>query len=387
MATTYLLVLPLAGGLYSFSNSGTLNTGDGDDILTGTGSERRYSFFNSGRLNTGDGDDRISGTSQVTNSFSDGIVIRDGGIIDTGDGNDTITGTGYSNGISLENGQGIIDTGKGDDVISGTILGPSGFGLYFSNNPFNIDTSVFNINTGEGNDVISGNTSGGVGMVSTVPIATGDGDDIITGTGNEVGFSCFSTLNTGDDNDIIAGSGSNFGINTNYQTIYDDGNFIYIDGSNINTGDGNDTITGTTTSEGGYGIRNSFYEGIIDTGNGSDIIIGIGSIGIYNDGSINTGDGKDSIIADGGFEGSGNVFLGNGKDDIKGFGNGNFNGGDGKDTMELTSGSYTIGISGTTVNFIKGSTIMKTYDFEILKAGDATYSIPSLSDGQTIIVA
>jgi hypothetical protein len=220
-----------------------------------------------------------------------------------------------------------------------------------------------------------------------VPIATGDGDDIITGTGNEVGFSCFSTLNTGDGNDIIAGSGSNFGINTNYQTIYDDGNFIYIDGSNINTGEGNDTITGTTTTEGGYGINNSFYEGIIDTGDGNDIITAIGGIGIRNDGTINTGDGKDSIIADGGFGGSGNVFLGNGKDDLKGFGSGNFNGGNGKDTLELTSGIYTIGISGTTVNFTKNSIIMITSEFEKLIAGGTTYDFNSLTDGQTIIVA
>jgi hypothetical protein len=47
------------------------------------------------------------------------------------------------------------------------------------------------------------------------------------------------------------------------------------------------------------------------------------------------------------------VFLGNGQDYLKGFGNGNFNGGNGQDTLELTSGSYTIEISGTTVNFTK----------------------------------
>ncbi|MEG4293566.1 hypothetical protein Q5692_33370 [Microcoleus sp. C2C3] len=81
------------------------------------------------------------------------------------------------------------------------------------------------------------------------------------------------------------------------------------------------------------------------------------------------------------------MFLGKGKDYLKGFGSGNFYGGNGKDILELTSGSYSVGISGTAVNFTKGSTIMKTFDFEILIAGNTTYGIPSLIDGQTIIVA
>jgi hypothetical protein len=99
------------------------------------------------------------------------------------------------------------------------------------------------------------------------------------------------------------------------------------------------------------------------------------------------GNGKDSLIAEGGFEGSGNVFLGNGKDHLKGFGSGNFNGGNAQDALGLTSGSYTVGILGTTVNFTKGSTIMNTSEFEILIAGNTIYNFASLTNGQIITVA
>jgi hypothetical protein len=98
-------------------------------------------------------------------------------------------------------------------------------------------------------------------------------------------------------------------------------------------------------------------DGTINTGDGKDIITS--SNGIENDGTINTGNGADFIIANGGFSGMGSVFLGNGKDYLKGFGTGNFNGGNNEDTLELTSGSYTVGISGTTVSFTNSGVIMK----------------------------
>jgi hypothetical protein len=157
----------------------------------------------------------------------------------------------------------------------------------------------------------------------------------------------------------------------------------------MDTGAGDDEITGTNTgtSANSVGIYN-FSGNTIDTGDGNDKITGTGgSFGIYNNGIIRTGNGKDSIIADGGFNGTGSVFLGNGKDYLKGFGSGNFNGGNGQDTLELTSGSYTVGISSAGVNFTKNSIIMNTSDFEQLIAGDTTYNFTSLTEGQTIFVA
>jgi hypothetical protein len=81
------------------------------------------------------------------------------------------------------------------------------------------------------------------------------------------------------------------------------------------------------------------------------------------------------------------VFLENGKDYLNGFGTGNFNGGNNQDTLELPSGSYTVGISGTTMSFTKSGVIMYTSEFEKLIAGSTTYDFTSLTDGQTIVVA
>ena len=81
------------------------------------------------------------------------------------------------------------------------------------------------------------------------------------------------------------------------------------------------------------------------------------------------------------------MLLGNGKDYLKGFGRGYYRGGNDEDTLELTSGSYTVGISGTAVNFTKGSSIMRTSEFEKLIAGSTTYDFSSLTNGQTIVVA
>jgi hypothetical protein len=129
--------------------------------------------------------------------------------------------------------------------------------------------------------------------------------------------------------------------------------------------------------------------GSLETGNGNDIIISSGII--YNEGTINTGNGNDSLIANGGFESglniSGNVFLGDGEDNIKGFGSGDFYGGNGKDILQLTPGSYTIRISETMVNFTKDSTIMKTFEFEQLIADGTTYDFTSLTSNQIIVVA
>jgi hypothetical protein len=106
------------------------------------------------------------------------------------------------------------------------------------------------------------------------------------------------------------------------------------------------------------------------------------------------GDGNDSIIANEGFESgensSGAWFLGEGEDYIKGFGSGDFYGGNGNDTLELTPGTYTVGIWGegdTSVIFTKGNSLMITSEFEQLIAGGTTYNFASLTAGQTIIVA
>jgi hypothetical protein len=66
---------------------------------------------------------------------------------------------------------------------------------------------------------------------------------------------------------------------------------------------------------------------------------------ILNTGIANTLAGNDIIIG---------VFLENGKDYLKGFGRGIFNGGNGKDTLELTPGSYTYRNIGNSGEFHQG---------------------------------
>lgn len=248
---------------------------------------------------------------------------------------------------------GIVNTLAGNDTITGisTSLDPVGFGISGIHN-------TGTLNTSEGDDIITGtNTSRG-------------GYGIFNGLGNREDSTTITTIDTGDGNDTITGVAA-FGIfNTGI----------------INTGSGADSIIcDASLNDGtGYGFYNT---NTINTGDGNDTITEISGHSIFNLGIINTGNNADSIIADGGFEGSGSVFLGNGKDYIKGFGSGNFNGGNGKDTLELTSGSYTVGISRTGVNFTKGSIIMNTSGFEELIAGSTKYDFNRLTNAQTIVVA
>jgi hypothetical protein len=377
-----------------FYNIGTLNTADGNDIITGIHSPtdpynslglyiKSYGLINkAGTIDTGNGNDIITGISEAR--INDGSRFSNFGIynyfnstLDTGKGNDIITGKGLDFGILN---YGTIHTDDGNDLIAGTS------GDIYGSSLHNLGV----ITTGDGNDSIIGRATGtarsAVGVYNSDTIDTGNGNDIITGIGIQAGIESYGTINTGNGNDSIIAE-------TSLSPLFvgNVGNSIMNKGG-INTGDGNDVITST-------GVI--YNEGVIETGNGDDSIIVDGGVddditgttyGIYNNGgTINMGDGNDSIIANEGFKSaensSGAWFLGEGKDYIKGYGSGNFNGGNGKDALELTSGSYTVGISGTAVNFTKDSTVMKTSEFEILIAGNTIYNFASLTNGQTITIA
>ncbi|HEY9295926.1 MAG TPA: hypothetical protein VIQ31_06060 [Phormidium sp.] len=338
-------VVPLFGVEEILINTGVANTLAGKDIITGiTTTPYNYALVNSGTLNTAEGDDAITGIGGSAGIYNTGTF-------NTGKGNDIINAkTGF--GLGLEN-NGTFNTAEGDDAINGR-------GYY---NGISLGSgSIFD--TGDGNDLIRGNSekfsgfpTSGISNYSST-FNTGDGNDIIDGTGYN-GIYNIGLINTGNGKDIITGKGSS-------SSSFGSGTGIYNFGT-INTGNDEDIITSTIVS----------YEG--------DVIESVNSI--FNDGTIDTGNGKDSIIAEGGFDGMGSVFLGNGQDYLKGFGSGNFNGGNGQDILELTPGSYSVGISGTAVNFTKGSSVMKTSDFEILIAGSTIYNFASLTEGQTIFVA
>jgi hypothetical protein len=430
-------------GEYSFVNIyGTLNTDSGNDRITGIFNQQNelgnFPFFfphgitniapdpgegGYATINTGDGNDTITGIFNGANynsSWGHGIYnVR--GIIDTGDGNDIITGIGKNYGIFTE--VTTIDTGNGDDIITGISEVDTG-----------IDSRVnTTINTGDGNDIITGTGDSGWGiLLLSGVIDTGEGNDIITGTGDSGGL-VFSTMDfsyveshidTGEGDDIITGTGSDAGIfnggtvNTGNgkDSIISHGGFH---NSTMLLGDGDDSIIADIDFPGraienfriintGYGndiiTSNSviYNEGVIETGNGDDSIIVDGGVdrigagyGIHNNGgNINTGDGNDSIIANEGFESgsnsSGAWFLGDGDDYIKGFGSGDFYGGNGLDILELTPGTYTVGIwgeGGESPIFTKGNQLMITSEFEILLAGGTIYDFASLTAGQIIVVA
>jgi hypothetical protein len=120
IGTTGLMNSDSAGLL----NSGTIDTGYGDDVLTGVTNSygntsiywRRNGIYNGydARIETGFGNDKIIGTSNDS-----GFGIENFGTIDTGSGDDSITGkSDTSTGI---NNKGLIDTGDGRDRIEGSI--------------------------------------------------------------------------------------------------------------------------------------------------------------------------------------------------------------------------------------------------------------------------
>jgi hypothetical protein len=396
-------IVPPSGVKEILINTGIANTLAGDDILNGETENKSNptdtlifsGIFNSGTLNTDVGNDILTGISNdLNNNLSWNCGIYNEGTIDTGDGNDIITGI---NQISNSNysGQGIlqeegstIDTGNGNDIISG-ISSPRGSG---------IATYFATTNTGHGDDTISGNGNVGIYIVGSI-FNTGDGDDIIIGKGNGGGndwglFNYGGNIDTGDGNDIIDGTGIEGIVNligiintgNGADSIISHGLFSNYD--KVFLGDGNDSIF----ADANFPSRSLDNFDTIETGDGNDIISSTGVI--YNDGVINTGNGDDLIIANEGFESgsnsSGAWFLGEGEDYIKGFGSGDFYGGNGLDILELTPGTYTVGIGGEggeSPIFTKGNQLMITSEFEILLAGGTVYDFASLTAGQIIVVA
>jgi hypothetical protein len=365
---------------------------DEDDIVPASGEDK---ILNTGIANTLAGNDVITGTGEYgvligTIEFGNRVAT-----LNTGDGNDEITGTTtmypqYNPSSRLDHGMyGIIigygstiDTGKGDDIITGSAKTPDDING-ISQGFINLGT----FNTDDGNDTITGiaddsndQTAGGFirGLYNNIgsTFDTGKGNDVIMSSG-EYSFNNGGTFNTDDDNDTIICQGG------------------VLNSGAIFLGDGNDSIIVTSFERDFNGFnRNTLNNlgGLIDTGNGDDIITS--TTAILNGGSINTGNGNDSIIANAGFErgweSSGTVFLGDGEDYIKGFGSGDFYGGNGNDTLELTPGTYTVGIWGEGSEspiFTKGNQLMITSEFEKLIAGGTIYDFTSLTAGQIIVVA
>jgi hypothetical protein len=340
------------------------------------------------------------GLSTITFTEQDDIVSSSGvtdtlinfGIANTLGGNDIIYGVGYYEGLIN---YGSIDTGGGNDLITGIESSDNANEVAFYNSGF--------IYTSDGNDVVTGIGAIAIGNWGT--INTGNGEDSIISQG-KVSSGYFRNFREKDYPWQFDNGNEGF-INRGQVFLGDDNDSLVVEADvpnhallkNLNfigTGEGNDTITST-------GVI--YNEGVIETGNGEDSIIVDGGIdldwygntySIYNNGgTINMGNGNDSLIANGGFQSaynsSGSVFLGEGEDYIKGYGSGDFYGGNGNDTLELTPGTYTVGIWGEGLDkspiFTKGDQLMITSEFEKLKAGSTIYDFTILTAGQIIVVA
>jgi hypothetical protein len=341
---------------YGFKNVGILNTDDGNDTITGSLIYNRfgnggYNIINFNTLNTGEGNDLIDGSNRNPASSALYSGIFNDGTLNTGGGDDTITGFGNENGFLNH---GTLNTEDGNDII--TFSGQN-YGISLSALWDDPDLEAATLNTGEGNDVIIGIGSIGISNYGGA-INTGNGQDSIISEG--------SFMNRGE---VLLGHG-NDSINAYSLDNY----------STIETGDGNDIISSAI-----------YNEDIINTGKGDDSIIGYNISN--NGGAIITGDGNDSIIAHEGFgsgpNSSGSVFLGENEDYINGFGSGDFYGGNGFDTLELTPGTYTVGIwgeEGESLIFTRDNQLMITSQFERLIAGGTLYDFTSLTAGQIIVV-
>ena len=345
-----------ASGVEQILNTGVANTLAGNDRITGSGSD--YGFRNEGTINTDDGNDTITGMGEFSlSSPNDNVGFSNAGTLNAGEGNDIITGSAFWGGLLNS---GTLNAGEGND----TIIGDGGYGAGLSSSA----SSIFD--TGDGNDLIRGSGARGGLYNYSNTFTAGDGNDTIYGgSGDYPGIVNEGLINTGNGEDYLISEGPLL----NYGGVF--------------LGDGNDCLY----TEGNHSRTLENFN-FIGTGDGNDIISTTGVI--YNEGVINTGDGADSIIADGGFQSgsnsSGSVFLENGADYIKGFGSGDFYGGNGNDTLELTPGTYTVGIwgeSGESPIFTKGNQLMITSEFEKLKAGNTLYDFTNLTAGQIITVA
>ena len=100
-----------ASGEEEIVNTSIANTLAGNDVITGTHSYSGISNNGYGIIDTGEGNDKITGTGR---SFG----IQNYSIFNTGEGNDKIIGNANFSGIGILNAD-TMDTGAGDDEITG----------------------------------------------------------------------------------------------------------------------------------------------------------------------------------------------------------------------------------------------------------------------------
>jgi Ca2+-binding RTX toxin-like protein len=212
----------------------TVDSGEGDDILTGSAGEET--------LNGGSGNDVING----------------------GGGNDVLNGNDGDDTLNGGDGNDVLDGGNGNDLLSG------GIGNDTLNGGQNNDT----LNGEDGNDSLDGEQGADV-------LNGGDGADIMFGgDGNDriSGGLGADFAHGGADNDRISGDGGDDTIrggDGNDEIDAGDGDDV------VNGGDGNDVISGKTGND------------LLDGGDGNDLISGDSGNDV-----VTGGDGRDLLHGD-----------------------------------------------------------------------------------------
>jgi hypothetical protein len=116
-------IITAKGDSYGMLNTGTFNTADGNDVITGTGGKAPGIIITYGSTF-----DTETATTQSVVRVVYGASSNTSFTFNTGDGNDTIEGLGGHYGI--EN-TGLINTGNGKDTIiaKGRVLNSGSFGM------------------------------------------------------------------------------------------------------------------------------------------------------------------------------------------------------------------------------------------------------------------
>ncbi|MEM8794744.1 MAG: LamG-like jellyroll fold domain-containing protein, partial [Pseudomonadota bacterium] len=352
--------IDLSGITQSGGNAVIIDTGDGNDTVTGTNNnDTLLGGDGADTLFGGIGNDTLDGGADSDQLFGGaGNDVIDGGTgadtIDAGEGSDRVILSGDEVGTTIEGGAGTDTVVLGSDVTVGD-FDPSGFER--------IETGG---NTLFGND--SNNTIDLSGLSQTggneVVVDAGVGDDTVTGTNNNdtlvggegndslFGGSARDTLEGGAGDDTIdGGTGTDTAVFNGNLADFDitetvDG-FVLVDNRD-GSPEGTDTVTGvenfrfadgTVVTAGNLiAARNALDpDQTIDGTSGSDMLTGAAG-----DDTISGGAGND--VLEGG-SGNDTIFDGTGADSV--------DGGEGSDTIMLdaivgTSGTNVISDTGTT---------------------------------------
>ena len=262
----------------------TVDTGNGDDVITGSdafaeslagGDGHDILIGNAGNdtLDGGDGNDILLGLAG-----DDSILGGDGADTLEGDtGNDTLNGGNGNDSIlaaagddSVNGGQGadVIDGGTGNDSISGssgndTITGDVGDDTIFGGAD---DDSIV---AGTGDDSVSGDSGNDVitGDEGNDTLDGGDGDDVVSGAA---------------DDDLVYGGGGNDTVSGNdgVDILYGGGGHDVLDG-----GLGDDTLRGNSGNDtliGGLGTD------LLDGDAGDDLLQSVTPALAINDAVVGT---------------------------------------------------------------------------------------------------